>query len=538
MKITGPMKKRLALLLTTFLISAGLFSASPQLVWHQVYGTPTDSQQVFVMAVDNYDNLFLAGVVNLNGYGNVIVNRYDGVGNLMWNRLYNNDQPAANADKPVALFPDNQAGVTVIAYINKQAVLTHIFSYDANGNIQADHLIGDTTTGKKTQPLMVISDAVSFYMLGQLNSVSSIFKCDNSGHVIWSTPISNGYNTKVGTISFDPSGNIVAGVYDSILPQVIIHRYNSNTGVELPGFNTHVNRLPVNDNFIKVLVDPGNNIFLAATAIDSLGRTQLVVNKFDTAGNQLYTTTCASNKGHSNMVNSFLLDHGNDILISGPYSDNTDSFQYAGLYKVSGSDGSILWSAIDSEFLVNAAVTVVDYYNNVYLGTTKTPSTISPLYSTFSFSQLSNDSGLVQWNRSFDNTSDNTGLLVHVNNFGDLFFASTTPTDSSSGWFTGRIGNAAGDVQNTAVKTITTDNNLSIFPNPFSTETNIRFTDLIAETLNLKICDLTGSVLQQREIHAIAGQNLQVLNTSLSSGVYLLRLEGANSSSTQRIVVY
>jgi|GEM_PF-3050376 hypothetical protein len=531
------MNKKFILLLAFALNTALLFSASPQLVWHQVYGSPQDSQQVFVSAIDNYDNMFLAGAVYFSNSGSLIINRYDGVGVLMWNRLYSNNPPAGTVDKAVALFPDDQAGVRVIAAINTNAVLTHFLYYDGSGTLQSDLAVGDTAAGNKTIPLTVITDGVSYYMLGQLNNVSSVFKCDYSGHILWSAPVNDNYNSQAGNISFDPFGNIVAAVYDSILPQVIIHRYNSNTGLELPGFNSHISSLPVNGNFIQMQVDPGSNVFMASTGTDSLGRTQLAVNKFDTSGNILWSTLCTSGKGHTNMLNSFVMDHNGDILISGPYTDNTDTLQYAGLYKVFNPTGGILWSFADSEFLVNSAVTVVDQFDNVYLGDTKTPSTISPNYSTFSFTRLTSDSGQVQWNRSFDNSSDNFGLMVQVNNFGDLFFATNTPTDSNTSWFAGRIGNNAGDSLGTSVQTIAPTLSLNVFPNPFSSETNISFTSSQAEQLSLTIFDISGQLVQQQQVQSVAGYNQLAVKAEFAPGLYLIQLEGKYDFAVQRVII-
>ena len=533
------MNKTFYLILLFVLTSLQLFSSTPGLIWHTVYGTSAYNQQVLVMTIDNYDNMFAAGYVNFGTSGNIIINRYDGVGNLKWNRIYNNSYPSGTTDKPVAVFPDNQTGVTVVAYVNTQAVITHILHYDATGYLQTNYAVGDSTSGSKTMPVAVIYDgASSFYMIGQLNNVSKVFKCDNTGNVIWAAPLHNAFNNEVGSISFDPNGNIIAAVFDSVLPQVVIHRYNANSGNEMHGFNTGIDSLPANSSPINIAVDQNSNIFLAGTGMDSLGHIQLTVHKFDTSGTHLWATICNSSKGHSNEVNSFLLDHYGDVLISGPYIDYADTLQFGGLYKISNADGGVLWFAIDSQFLVNNAVTQVDQFSNVYFGTTRTPSTISPEYSNFSFSQLTSDSGLVKWNRSFDNSADNTGLIMRINNFGDLFFATNNPTDSSSAWFLGRVGNNAGDSTGTAVQNIEPDYSLAVFPNPFASLTNVSFTALQTENLSVKLYDITGQVLQQQQIQSVAGLNSFTLKTNAAPGIYLLRLEGSASTSVKQVVVY
>ena len=531
--------KRYILLLFIGVNSAMLFAGSPQLVWHQTYGQSTLNQQVSVMVIDNYDNMFAAGYVDFGNYGNIIINEYDGVGLLKWNRIYTN-VPTTNAiDKPVALFPDNQAGVTMVAYVNGRSILTHLLSYGPTGVLVKDVFVGDTTAGSKTYPIAVIYDGASaYYMLGQLNSVSRIFKCDNNGNVLWSAPLHNDYNEEVGSINFDNYGSIVAGVFDSASGQVMIRRYDMSTGDELPSLNTHVTSLPVNDNFIKVLVDPASNMFLAATGTDSSGRTQLVVDKFDTTGAQLASTICNSTKGHSNTVNSFLLDNLGDVIISGPYADDTDVWQYGALYKVY-STGGVSWSVIDSQFLVNSACARVDIFNNVYLGTTKTPSAISPYFSDFSFTQITPDSGFVAWNRSFDNSANNTGLIMQVNNFTDLFLATNTTSDTTSTWFLGRVGNGANDSVETAVNHITdVTHDLSVFPNPFAFSTNIGFTAGTNGHFVLEVYDVTGRLLENQQIQGNNGYNQVWVKTTLAPGVYVFKLENGSESAVRQVVVY
>jgi len=287
------------------------------------------------------------------------------------------------------------------------------------------------------------------------------------------------------------------------------------------------------------VVDINSNIFLAATATDTAGKTQWQIEKFDTTGTVLWSTMCNSAKGHSNIINTFMLDHYGDVLVSGPFTDIIDTQQYAAVYKLSGDTGGVEWSYIDSLFLVNEAVVQVDLYSNVYISTTKTPSTISPFYSQFSCTQLSPDSGIVQWNRSFDNSSDNIGLITQVNNFGDIFLATTTPTDTGSTWFLGRVGNAAGDSIGTAVKSAAGNlSELSVFPNPFTSFTNIRFTANMDERLWMKLFDMTGQLIQEKPVQAAPGNNLISLQVAVTPGVYVLRLEGANTQLITPVVVY
>ena len=128
---------------------------------------------------------------------------------------------------------------------------------------------------------------------------------------------------------------------------------------------------------------------------------------------------------------------------------------------------------------------------------------------------------------------------MQVNNFGDLFLATTTPTDTGAEWFVGRIGNAAGDVLGTAVKNIpdATDE-ISVFPNPFTSSTNIRFTSSESAKLTLKLYDAQGRLLQEQMLQAVAGDNVVTMNTAVSKGAYLLKLEGGQTNLIKPVVIY
>jgi hypothetical protein len=80
---------------------------------------------------------------------------------------------------------------------------------------------------------------------------------------------------------------------------------------------------------------------------------------------------------------------------------------------------------------------------------------------------------------------------------------------------------------------------LAVAPNPFTSATTIRYTLPRAGTASLKLYDVTGTlvtVLAAGE-HAAGNYTLPLAFSSLSRGIYVLRLDAANYTTTQKLVI-
>lgn len=81
------------------------------------------------------------------------------------------------------------------------------------------------------------------------------------------------------------------------------------------------------------------------------------------------------------------------------------------------------------------------------------------------------------------------------------------------------------------------EQNLFIYPVPFSNKLNIDFTTQKSENVNILLIDASGRVLIINKIHALSGVNNTEINTSqLSSGIYILNIETSNGIVRKQIV--
>lgn len=79
---------------------------------------------------------------------------------------------------------------------------------------------------------------------------------------------------------------------------------------------------------------------------------------------------------------------------------------------------------------------------------------------------------------------------------------------------------------------------LSLYPNPVSSELNIKFTTEMNQDVNINIYDISGKSAQKQLIQAVEGSNLVQLNVqTLSKGLYFVNISSGESSETLQFVV-
>jgi PKD repeat protein len=79
---------------------------------------------------------------------------------------------------------------------------------------------------------------------------------------------------------------------------------------------------------------------------------------------------------------------------------------------------------------------------------------------------------------------------------------------------------------------------VEVYPNPTEGELNVHFSVPANEAVEIQIQDITGKIAQNNFIKAKTGSNLVLLDTSkLSSGVYFIKMQFANTQKTIQFVV-
>lgn len=88
-------------------------------------------------------------------------------------------------------------------------------------------------------------------------------------------------------------------------------------------------------------------------------------------------------------------------------------------------------------------------------------------------------------------------------------------------------------------KLISSDINLSIYPNPASGTTTVSFTLAARETVNIAVYDLQGKLVKQAATltNVIGEQKVPVNVTDMEKGFYLIKVEGDHTNSLRKLLV-
>lgn len=146
-------------------------------------------------------------------------------------------------------------------------------------------------------------------------------------------------------------------------------------------------------------------------------------------------------------------------------------------------------------------------------------------------SVMENCSGFV-WTNSFNDMMDASGMYPEGNT--EVVF---TVTDAAGNMAMCSVNVMVEEV-NVGVEELNSSLSLSVYPNPTSNEVNISVAALQNEAVSLEIVDMTGRVIQQERMMAIAGSTTtqKVEVSTLSSGLYLVRVKGQSGTLSTEVL--
>jgi len=79
---------------------------------------------------------------------------------------------------------------------------------------------------------------------------------------------------------------------------------------------------------------------------------------------------------------------------------------------------------------------------------------------------------------------------------------------------------------------------LSVYPNPFSSQTEVTFNSNVAGTFTEKLTDILGNTIFSKSVGVTLGANTHQLNrNSLAQGVYFYTIGDGNGSITKKVVI-
>lgn len=149
-------------------------------------------------------------------------------------------------------------------------------------------------------------------------------------------------------------------------------------------------------------------------------------------------------------------------------------------------------------------------------------------------------------NSSWAPSSIDDWTTVHMTNVtsnyysGDFRYKFEFESDGGNNFYLDNINIYYGaPVNELAVGEISNEfTDVTLYPNPTDNEVNIRFNVMNDTKTTLVITDLSGKVVQERTVNALAGNNLVMMDTNeLAPGMYFVTLNAGTVSQTLQFVV-
>jgi len=408
---------------------------------------------------------------------------------------------------------------------------------------------------------------------------------NNDGSVEYTTQnISNQFSTagnytvKLTAINDQCTSSIIKSVYVNALPQVLISASENiticdGTSIELPA--SIVNTLPSGSTtFTWSTGESSSNIFASTEGVYTV-----TVTNGNCAGISNQVNVTVKTPYNDNKICMVTVDSasGKNLIMWEKPSDIYDVQSY-NIYKVIGTSYVLIdnvpfdamsmykdYSSYPESNYSRYAISAVDNCGN--------ESDKSPYHQTINLISAYNPSsssvGLI-WNHYEDEsnvfipqfyyiyrgtTANNLQLYQSVDgivtSYNDVapemnkyYRISVVKPDacypsssakSTSGPFSQSISNVDENAMATSIFEYSNTNNINVYPNPFTEQTTISFENQNHSSYNLLITTITGELV--RIIKNIENNNVIINRENLSSGIYIIELQGSEILRS-KIIVY
>jgi hypothetical protein len=377
------------------------------------------------ISIDSFNNIYIVGrytssaiafgshtLVNLNGWNNIFIAKYDSGGNAIWAKgIYGGLDPIAASSITV----DNSGNIyftgysqnttTVFETINLSIHNGYMFmaKYDSSGTVKwaknagmnlVDWLSGITTDSKCNVYITggflddtLKLDSLSFINSNMDSTTFDIFlaKYDSSGNILWARSDGGNKSSDANSVACDNSDNVyITGNYkgDTLLfgSTILVNTNNDSSSMFLAKYDSSGSVLwakcagGVNNNYGETIkTDINKNVIVGGVfscPSISFGSTilnnfyssgnndALFVVKYDSSGDVLWAKTAYG----IGSVWSLTIDTINDIYITGQFSSDTISFGAINLMN----DSTSLSSSSMYLAKINATTGINEIKNNTH----------------------------------------------------------------------------------------------------------------------------------------------------------------------------
>ncbi len=360
-----------------------MYNSSGAMQWKQTFnGSANEDDNGKAIALDNSGNVYVAGYTSgKNTFEDMIVIKYDKSGSLLWSQTYNGNMDSA--DQAAAIAVDGQENVFITGYSSNKGSGTDMttLKYDASGKMLWSKTYNGSANENDAARAIIVDANGNAYITGYSVNTDTYYD--------------------ITTIKYSPNGE-----------QLWVKTYNGKDNDYDEG-NT-------------ITLDDKGNVYVAGFTDVSEKRNDLIILKYNTAGEQQWTQTY-SGKGNDDEARAIAFSSGN-IYVTGHTSNKNGDFDILTLcYNSSGDRQWVQTYAgdlkSDDEGVAivadaNGACYVTGYANNVGLS----EEIITMKYDA---------KGVQQWMKMFNGTEkfDDYPYGIALDKSGNVFVTGATNYD-------------------------------------------------------------------------------------------------------------
>lgn len=179
------------------------------------------------------------------------------------------------------------------------------------------------------------------------------------------------------------------------------------------------------------------------------------------------------------------------------------------------SQWSVLQAGLEQGQLVDYTPSGIMHHKTLIVDPTNTSS--DPLVLT----------GSHNWSNSADQRNDENTLIIHDATIANIYYQEFIPRYTGSGGLLSIENGAAANIM------------FSVYPNPSNGQFNISFTLDRSSELTVRILDLSGRTVLEKNVSGNTGSNeMTIGKAGLSAGIYMLQVQSGNSISNRKLVVH
>jgi uncharacterized delta-60 repeat protein len=397
------------------------YSPSGSLLWEQRYnGTNNQSDDAYLIVIDNSSNIYVGGASNETGTGyDMTMIKYNPDGQQQWIQKFDTLNGQGGASSIVL---GGSGNIYLLGSQPMLNVFNDIILVKYSQPILADTCFVKTfscaSSGSYTLGEMKTDGAGNVYSIGTCAAAGNYnivtVKYNNSGTLQWAQTFDSTTADFGTSLDIDASGNVI--VAGTVFGFPVTIKYNSS------GARLWLKAMGSTGNPSRIRTDGSGNVYVTGN-LNSAGDIYIV--KYDAAGNQQWLQTWNGPANDADYSRDMVIDNQGNVVILGDTKDPGPLFINNFVTIKYNSAGALQWAQFYNRYNESAISMAVDKANNIIITGKSHPSSGVPDdIATVKY----NPSGVQQWAQIYNGPANNFDYPfgIAADTLGNIIVAGTS----------------------------------------------------------------------------------------------------------------